>query len=111
MLTFSLLGSHKKYTACHDGIEGEDAIHDLKESTGKEACFLQLNLESLKSVKASATGRLTPLFRGEPVLHILFNNAGVMAPLEMLTDDGYDCSLAQMSLATSTSRKLLCLHF
>ncbi|KAG2110815.1 uncharacterized protein F5147DRAFT_687339 [Suillus discolor] len=65
----------KVYVACRDKAKGENAIRDLKESTGKEACFLQLNLANLKSIKAS----------GEELLH------GVMAPpIEMLTDDGYD---------------------
>ncbi|KAG1871923.1 NAD(P)-binding protein [Suillus tomentosus] len=77
----------KVYVACRDKAKGENAIRDLKESTGKEACFLQLNLANLKSIKASGEEFL----QREPVLHVLFNNAGVMAPpIEMLTDDGYD---------------------
>ncbi|KAG2146149.1 NAD(P)-binding protein [Suillus bovinus] len=78
----------KVYVACRDkakGEAGEDAIRDLK-STRKEVYFLQLNLANLKSVKASGED-----FLREPVLHVLFNNAGVMAPpIELLTDDGYD---------------------
>ncbi|KAG1869443.1 hypothetical protein DFJ58DRAFT_837739 [Suillus subalutaceus] len=77
----------KVYVACRDKTKGEDAIRDLKESTGKEACFLQLNLANLRSIKASGEEFL----RREPVLHVLFNNAGVMTPpMEMLTEDGYD---------------------
>ncbi|KAG1777944.1 hypothetical protein EV702DRAFT_1098748 [Suillus placidus] len=77
----------KVYVACRDKAKGEDAIRDLKESTGREASFLQLNLANLESVKASGEEFL----RREPVLHVLFNNAGVMTPpLEMVTDDGYD---------------------
>ncbi|KAG1844696.1 hypothetical protein F4604DRAFT_1937386 [Suillus subluteus] len=77
----------KVYVACRDKTKGEAAIRDLKESTGKEACFLQLNLANLKSIKASGEEFL----RREPVLDVLFNNAGVMTPpMEMLTDDGYD---------------------
>ncbi|KAG2145629.1 hypothetical protein BD769DRAFT_1660719 [Suillus cothurnatus] len=60
----------KVYVACRDKSKGENAIHDLKESTGKEACFLQLNLANLKSVKVSGEEFL----RREPVLHVLFNN-------------------------------------
>ncbi|KAG1844674.1 hypothetical protein F4604DRAFT_1688990, partial [Suillus subluteus] len=75
----------KVYIACRDKTKGEDAIRDLKESTGKEVCFLQLNLANLKSIKASEKSFC------EPVLDVLFNNAGVMTPpMEMLTDDGYD---------------------
>ncbi|KAG1810396.1 uncharacterized protein HD556DRAFT_1281551 [Suillus plorans] len=77
----------KVYIACRDKAKGEAAIRELKESTGKEACFLQLNLANLKSVKVSGEEFL----QREPVLHVLFNNAGVMTPpKEMLTDDGYD---------------------
>ncbi|KAG1898894.1 uncharacterized protein F5891DRAFT_1129312 [Suillus fuscotomentosus] len=77
----------KVYVACRDKAKGEAAIRELKESTGKEAFFLQLNLANLRSVKASGEEFL----RREPVLHVLFNNAGVMTPpMEMLTDDGYD---------------------
>ncbi|KAG2355237.1 hypothetical protein BDR07DRAFT_1613770 [Suillus spraguei] len=77
----------KVYVACRDKTKGEDAIRDLKESTGKEAHFLQLNLANLRSIKASGEEFL----RREPVLDVLFNNAGVMTPpVEMLTDDGYD---------------------
>ncbi|KAG2065335.1 NAD(P)-binding protein [Suillus decipiens] len=77
----------KVYIACRDKTKGEDTIRDLKESTGKEACFLQLNLANLRSVKASGEEFL----RREPVLDVLFNNAGVMTPpVELLTDDGYD---------------------
>ncbi|KAG2352361.1 hypothetical protein BDR07DRAFT_1437566 [Suillus spraguei] len=77
----------KVYVACRDKTKGEDAIRDLKESTGKEAYFLQLNLANLRSIKASGEAFL----RREPVLDVLFNNAGVMTPpVELLTDDGYD---------------------
>ncbi|KAG1728815.1 hypothetical protein EDD22DRAFT_810683 [Suillus occidentalis] len=77
----------KVYVACRDKAKGEAAIRDLKESTGKEAHFLQLNLANLKSIKVSGEEFL----QREPVLHVLFNNAGVMTPpIEMLTEDGYD---------------------
>jgi NAD(P)-dependent dehydrogenase (short-subunit alcohol dehydrogenase family) len=77
----------KVYIACRDKAKGEAAIRDLKESTGREALFLQLNLANLKSIKASGEEFL----RREPILHVLFNNAGVMTPpIEMLTEDGYD---------------------
>ncbi|KAG1844688.1 NAD-binding protein [Suillus subluteus] len=64
-LTF-LIKNAKVYVACRDKTKGEDAIRDLKESTGKEACFLQLNLANLKSVSGEE------FMRREPVL---FNNA------------------------------------
>ncbi|KAG1744602.1 uncharacterized protein EDB91DRAFT_1123331 [Suillus paluster] len=77
----------KVYIACRDKAKGEATIRDLKQSTGKDAFLLQLNLANLKSVKASGEEFL----RREPILHVLFNNAGVMTPpVETLTDDGYD---------------------
>ena len=44
----------KVYIACRDKAKGEAAIHELKNSTGKEPILLQLNLANLKSVKAAA---------------------------------------------------------
>ncbi|OAX37150.1 NAD(P)-binding protein [Rhizopogon vinicolor AM-OR11-026] len=77
----------KVYIACRDKVKGEAAIRELKDSTGREAILLQLDLANLKSVKAAAEEFLSK----EPLLNVLFNNAGVMNPsLEMLTDDGYD---------------------
>ncbi|OJA21277.1 hypothetical protein AZE42_10595 [Rhizopogon vesiculosus] len=77
----------KVYIACRDKAKGEAAIRELKDSTGKEAFFLQLNLANLKSVKAAGEEFVSK----EPLLHVLFNNAGVMTPpVEMITDDGYD---------------------
>jgi len=44
----------KVYVAARSQEKVEAAIHDLKNSTGKEAIFLKLDLADLKSVKASA---------------------------------------------------------
>ena len=49
------------------------AIESLKEATGKEAFFIELDLSSLASVKAAATDFLSK----EQELHILFSNAYV----------------------------------
>ncbi|TFK40815.1 hypothetical protein BDQ12DRAFT_601199 [Crucibulum laeve] len=49
----------------------EGAITDLKEQTGKEAYFLELDLADLHSVKATAE----EFQRHEKELHVLFNNA------------------------------------
>ncbi|OAX35984.1 NAD(P)-binding protein [Rhizopogon vinicolor AM-OR11-026] len=77
----------KVYIACRDKVKGEAAVAELKKSTGNEAVFLQLDLANLKSVKAAAEKFLSK----EPLLNVLFNNAGVFnPPVEMLTDDGYD---------------------
>ncbi|TBU43685.1 NAD(P)-binding protein [Dichomitus squalens] len=77
----------KVYLAARSKAKADAAIATLKESTGKEAIFLQLDLASLASVKEAVGEFLSK----ETELHILFNNAGVMwPPLDELTKDGYD---------------------
>jgi NAD(P)-dependent dehydrogenase (short-subunit alcohol dehydrogenase family) len=44
----------KVYVAARSEEKAKVAIKDLKDSTGKEALFLKLDLSDLKSVKASA---------------------------------------------------------
>ncbi|OAX43192.1 NAD(P)-binding protein [Rhizopogon vinicolor AM-OR11-026] len=94
----------KVYLACRDTAKGEAAISELKHSTGREAILLQLNLANLQSIKAAAEEFLSK----EPVLHVLFNNAGVMSPpIEMLTDDGYDLQFGTNVLGHFYLSKLL----
>ncbi|OJA21275.1 hypothetical protein AZE42_10593 [Rhizopogon vesiculosus] len=94
----------KVYLACRDKTKGEAAISELKDSTGKEAILLQLNLANLQSIKAAAEEFLSK----EQVLHVLFNNAGVMTPpVEMLTDDGYDLQFGTNVLGHFYLTKLL----
>ncbi|KDQ12680.1 hypothetical protein BOTBODRAFT_56500 [Botryobasidium botryosum FD-172 SS1] len=77
----------KVYMAARSKAKAEDAINELKQATGKEAIFLALDLASLKSIKAS----VEEFKSREEVLHILFNNGGVMAPpMDQLTAEGYD---------------------
>ncbi|TEB33119.1 NAD(P)-binding protein [Coprinellus micaceus] len=77
----------KVYFAARSQEKAEQAIQELKTETGKEGIFLKLDLGDLRSVKASAEEFL----RKEDALHILFNNAGVMAPpVENVTAQGYD---------------------
>ncbi|EIW52321.1 NAD-P-binding protein [Trametes versicolor FP-101664 SS1] len=77
----------KVYMASRSKDKAEKAIAALKEATGKEALFHELDLSSLASVKKSAEEFLTK----EHELHILYNNAGVMIPpVDQLTKDGYD---------------------
>jgi retinol dehydrogenase 12 len=54
--------------------KADKAIAELKETTGKEAIFLELDLASLKSVRNAAQEFLGK----EKELHILFNNACVV---------------------------------
>ncbi|KAI1790007.1 NAD(P)-binding protein [Ganoderma leucocontextum] len=77
----------KVYLAARSKTKADAAIASLKELTGKEAIFLELDLASLASVKRSAQEFL----HEESELHILFNNAGVMrSPLDQVAQDGYD---------------------
>ena len=61
----------KVYLAARSKSKAEAAIKSLKEATGKEAIFLELDLSSLDSVKKAADEFLSK----EHELHVLFNNA------------------------------------
>jgi retinol dehydrogenase 12 len=75
------------YLAARDHTKAANAITDLKAATGKVANYLPLDLADLASVKAAAGEFMSK----ERQLHVLINNAGVMAPpVEQLTKDGYD---------------------
>ncbi|TFY57871.1 hypothetical protein EVJ58_g6757 [Rhodofomes roseus] len=75
------------------------AIEELKEQTGKEALYLELNLASLASVRKAASELLSK----EPELHVLFNNAGVSTiPIDWVTDDGYDMTFGTNVIGEST---------
>ncbi|KAI0792827.1 NAD(P)-binding protein [Abortiporus biennis] len=77
----------KVYMGARNQAKAEAAIADLKNETGKEAIWLELDLGNLAKVKKAAETFLSK----EKELHILFNNAGVMIPpIEYITDDGYD---------------------
>ncbi|TEB33151.1 NAD(P)-binding protein [Coprinellus micaceus] len=87
--TAKILLAHnaKVYIAARSPERGLQAIEDLKRETGKEALFIHLDLADLESVKKAAEDFLGK----EEVLHVLFNNAGVMlAPAEGVTAQGYD---------------------
>ncbi|KAG9018794.1 hypothetical protein FRB90_009445 [Tulasnella sp. 427] len=77
----------KVYMASRSRQRAEQAIVDLKEETGREAIFLELDLASLDNVTKAAKEFMSK----EPALHILFNSGGVMhPPIEQLTEDGFD---------------------
>ncbi|KAI0302872.1 NAD(P)-binding protein [Multifurca ochricompacta] len=77
----------KVYLAARSTAKAIDAIKELKDETGKEANFLQLDLADLLSVRKSATDFLVK----ETQLHILVNNAGVMiCPKEDITAQKFD---------------------
>ncbi|RXW24438.1 hypothetical protein EST38_g1428 [Candolleomyces aberdarensis] len=94
----------KVYIATRSQEKTEKAIQDLKNETGKEAIFLKLDLANLKSSKAAAEEYLSK----ETELHVLFNNAGVMAPpMDDLTADGYDLQFGTNTLGHFYFTKLL----
>ncbi|KAI0932764.1 hypothetical protein AcW2_001294 [Taiwanofungus camphoratus] len=77
----------KVYMASRSQEKAEAAIKELKDQTGKEAIFLELDLSNLAFVRKAAEEFLSK----ENELHVLYNNAGVMwPPRELLTADGYD---------------------
>ncbi|CCM05600.1 uncharacterized protein FIBRA_07828 [Fibroporia radiculosa] len=77
----------KVYMASRSRQKAVEAISQLKNETGKEAIFLELDLSSLASCRKAAEEFL----RKETELHVLFNNAGVMVPpIDMVSADGYD---------------------
>ncbi|KAM5536596.1 hypothetical protein V8D89_009691 [Ganoderma adspersum] len=77
----------KVYMAARSEDKARSAIEKLKEETGKEAHYVQLDLSSTASVRTAAEGLLAK----EDALHTLFNNAGVMwCPVKDVTADGYD---------------------
>ncbi|XP_062448383.1 dehydrogenase/reductase SDR family member 13 [Rhea pennata] len=70
--------------ASRSAARGEAAAHRIRTETGNaEVRFMQLDLASLRSVRAFASAFL----REEPRLHLLINNAGVSAGGQ--TEDGY----------------------
>ena len=61
----------KVYIASRNKEKADKAIASLKEATGNEPLFIELDLADLSSVKKAAEEFLSK----EPELHILFNNA------------------------------------
>ncbi|KDR82946.1 hypothetical protein GALMADRAFT_238637 [Galerina marginata CBS 339.88] len=94
----------KVYLAGRSQEKVQQAINDLKAQTGKEGIPLKLDLADLKSIKAS----VEEFQSKEKELHILFNNAGVMAcPIEQLTAQGYDLQFGTNVLGHFYFTKLL----
>ncbi|KAI0826477.1 NAD(P)-binding protein [Irpex lacteus] len=103
--TKALLNRNAKvYIASRSKTKADAAIQELKEATGHEPLFLQLDLASLASVRQAAEEFLSK----EQALHILFNNAGVMTPpIEQTTSDGYDMQFGTNVLGHWYFAKLL----
>lgn len=80
----------KVYIACRDVKRGEDALKEIKELSGSSNVhFLQLDLASLESIR-NFSAKFHEL---EHQLHILINNAGVMACPKALTRDGFEMQI------------------
>ncbi|KAG6848515.1 hypothetical protein H0H93_016401, partial [Arthromyces matolae] len=92
--TVKALLSHnaKVYMAARSKEKAEAAIQELKETTGKEAIFLPLDLADLPTIKASAEEFLR----------------GVMTPpMDQLTKQGYDLQFGTNTLGHIYFTKLL----
>lgn len=77
----------KIYIACRDIKRGEDALKEIKSrSESDQVFFLQLDLASLESVREFSK----KFHELESQLHILINNAGVMACPKTSTKDGFE---------------------
>ncbi|KAI9437373.1 NAD(P)-binding protein [Lactarius psammicola] len=77
----------KVYLAARSAQKANEAIAELKNETGKEAIFLQLDLSDIPAVRKSAQEFLSK----ESQLHVLVNNAGVMmSPKEQVTAQKFD---------------------
>ncbi|KAF8601566.1 NAD(P)-binding protein [Ceratobasidium sp. AG-I] len=78
----------KVYMAARNRSKANEAIEWIrKETDGKTPVFLELDLANLDSVRRAAE----EFKQREQKLHVLFNNAGVMAPpVDMKTANGYD---------------------
>ncbi|KAH9037556.1 NAD(P)-binding protein [Lactarius hengduanensis] len=77
----------KVYLAARSAQKANEAIAELKNETGKQAIFLQLDLSDIPAIRKSAQEFLSK----ESQLHVLINNAGVMtSPKEQVTAQKYD---------------------
>lgn len=80
----------KIYIACRDQRKSQDALSDIKKaSKSSEAFALELDLASLESVREFSK----EFHQREDKLHILVNNAGVMACPRSLTKDGFETQM------------------
>jgi NAD(P)-dependent dehydrogenase (short-subunit alcohol dehydrogenase family) len=75
--------------ACRDPRRGEDAARKVRENASAPVHLVALDLADLASVRVAAAEVLANF----PVLHLLINNAGVMALPRQLTRDGFEMQL------------------
>ena len=97
----------KVYVLARSQEKGEKAISDIKsahpQSKG-ELLFLKLDLADLSTIKSTADRFLAK----ESKLHVLFNNAGVMKPVEgAKSAQGFELQLGVNNVGTQLLTKLL----
>lgn len=80
----------KVYIACRDPVRGVEALKDIQDkSESTNVYFLQLDLGQMESIR-----QFTKKFRSaEDQLHILINNAGIMACPRSQTRDGFEAQI------------------
>ncbi|KZT54668.1 NAD(P)-binding protein [Calocera cornea HHB12733] len=102
---YLLLNNAKVYMASRSQEKADAAIADLKAVTKKDDIyFLSLDLADLASVKKAAAEFQSK----ETQLHLLFNNAGVMAcPMEQITKQGLDMQFGTNVIGHGYFTKLL----
>jgi len=77
----------KIYIACRDKSRGEAALKEIKQDSGSENVhFIQLDLASLESIREFSK----KFHEKEKQLHILVNNAGLVAASREHTKDGFE---------------------
>lgn len=80
----------KVYIACRDDQRGENALKEIKRESGSDnVFFVQLDLASMQSIREFSTN----FHELENQLHVLINNAGVMACPKNFTTDGFELQL------------------
>lgn len=80
----------KIYIACRDMKRGEDALKEIKErSESQNVYLLQLDLSSMESIRQFSK----KFHELEAQLHVLINNAGVMAIPRATTKDGFEMQI------------------
>lgn len=80
----------KIYIACRDAKRAEDALKEIQTRSGSnDVHFLQLDLASMDSIREFSKN----FHELESQLHILVNNAGVMACPKAATQDGFEMQL------------------
>ncbi|KAI0369676.1 NAD-P-binding protein [Pilatotrama ljubarskyi] len=87
-----LMKNAKVYLAARSKDKATRTIEELREETGKEALFLQLDLGDLNAVKKAAE----EYKQRESQLDVLYLNAGMMypPPANQITPQGYEATFA-----------------